>query len=98
MRDEQELSEAEIGKISGILDLQEQLMVKDVEQVIKNRVAAAMSQLEDADLTLSDIDPANEEYFTAVLLSELFSRLHSGDEDVAETILYNLRAQAGLIL
>ncbi|MDD1793340.1 hypothetical protein LRP50_09400 [Enterovibrio sp. ZSDZ42] len=98
MRDEQELSEAELGKISEILELQQEQMLNDVKAIIHQRVSAAKAELESSDLTLSDIEPANEEYFTAVLLSELFSRLHSGDDDVAETILYNLRGQAGLIL
>ena len=97
MKQENNLTETELISMSEIMERNEELMLKEIESVIDKHVQATSSELELAGLELSDLEPANHDYFMAVVLAELFSKLHGGDKEHADIIIYNLKGQAGLI-
>jgi hypothetical protein len=97
MKQEKDLTEAEFVGMTEIMERNEGLMLKEIEFMIDKHVQVTSSELRHANLELSDIQPANRDYYMAVVMSELFSKLHGGDKDHAGTIIYNLKGQAGLI-
>ncbi|ACA85144.1 hypothetical protein [Shewanella woodyi] len=91
MKQEQDLTEAELINIGEILEQYQGKMLKEIESVIEKHVQAASSELVSTNPEL-----ANYDYFSAVVLGELFSKLHGGNKDTAEIIMHNLQGQAGL--
>ncbi|GGJ06451.1 hypothetical protein GCM10007978_49940 [Shewanella hanedai] len=91
MKKEQDFTEAELIEMAEILERYQGQMLKEIESVIGKHVQAASSELVSTDPEL-----ANYDYFSAVVLGELFSKLHGGDKDTAGIIIYNLQGQADL--
>jgi hypothetical protein len=82
MNQEQKFTEAQLTSMTETLERSQGEMLKEVESVIDKHVEAAKLELVN-----TDAERANHDYFSAVVLGELFSKLHDGDKDTAETII-----------
>ena len=97
MKREQDISASERHQISEILDRHLTELWSDVQNKINQHVMATKTELNKNKLQLSDAEPANDQYFSAYVLEKLFASLHEDNQEIAETIIYNLKGQAGIL-
>ena len=97
MKREQDMSESELNQLSEILETHLTALWNDVRNNINQHVMAAKTEINKNKLQLSDAEPANEQYFSAHVLEKLFASLHKDNREMAKTIIYNLKGQAGLL-
>ena len=97
MKEDNNISQSEAAELSEIIRKHEPELLKTLSLNITQHIERCNSELRIKSTDIVKYEPVNTDYFKAVVMCEYFSQLHRGDKKAAETIIHNLRGQAGLL-